>query len=71
MALDLGAEIHFVECTAPMALIRQRLKKRRWEIFRTRKTDFDPTTEWIKKHGFRVRVDQAPETLARNVLTKI
>ena len=81
LARDAGAEITFVECTAPAALIRQRLEQRRrdpravsdgrWEIFRAQKADFDPTGEWIKKHGFRVRVDQPPQELARNIFTKI
>jgi predicted kinase len=81
LARDLGAEVYFMECTAPLSLVRERLKKRlmdpkaisdgRWEIFRAQKADFDPTGEWIKKHGVRVRMDQPAEKLAAQLLAKI
>ncbi|MBI5585793.1 MAG: AAA family ATPase, partial [Deltaproteobacteria bacterium] len=81
LARDLGAEITFVECTAPASLIRQRLEQRRrdsqavsdgrWEIFRAQKADFDPTGEWIKRHGFRVQVDQPAEKLAPGIAAEI
>lgn len=81
LARDLGAEVCFVECTAPLSIIRDRLEKRgqdpravsdgRWEIFRAQKADFDLTRGWIKKHGLRVRVDQSPELLIRKILARI
>ncbi len=81
MARDRGAEVCFVECTAPLSIIRDRLEKRgqdpravsdgRWEIFRAQKADFDLTGGWIKKHGLRVRVDQSPEFLIRKILARI
>ncbi len=81
LARNLGADIHFVECRAPVTLIRQRLEARRqdpravsdgrWEIFRAQRADFDPTDDIIPQHGFRLRLDQPPEELVRNILTKI
>jgi hypothetical protein len=81
LARDLGAEVYFVECTAPLSLVRERLEKRlkdpravsdgRWEIFRAQKADFDPTGDWNKRHGFRVRMEQPPALLARNILKRI
>jgi hypothetical protein len=81
LARDLGAEVCFVECTAPLSIIRERLEKRgqdpqavsdgRWEIFRDQKADFDLTGRWIKKHGLRVRADQSPELLIRKILARI
>jgi aminoglycoside phosphotransferase family enzyme/predicted kinase len=81
LARNLGADIRFVECRAPMTLIRQRLEARRqdpravsdgrWELFRAQRTDFDPTEDIIPEHGFRLRLDQSPEDLARKLLAKI
>jgi aminoglycoside phosphotransferase family enzyme/predicted kinase len=81
LARDLGAEITFVECTAPASLIRQRLERRRrdpqavsdgrWEIFRAQRADFDPTEAWIKRNGFRVRMDQPAEKLAGKLAARI
>lgn len=81
LARNLGADIRFVECLAPMTLIRQRLEARRqdpraisdgrWELFRSQRADFDPTGDIIPEHGFRLRLDQPPEELARKILTKV
>jgi len=81
LARNLGADIRFVECRAPVTLIRQRLEARRrdpqavsdgrWELFRDQRADFDPTGDIIPQHGFRLRLDQPPKDLVRKILTKI
>jgi hypothetical protein len=81
LARNLGADIRFVECRASVSLIRQRLEARRqdpravsdgrWELFRTQRADFDPSGDIIPQHGFRIRMDQPPENLARKILSKI
>jgi aminoglycoside phosphotransferase family enzyme/predicted kinase len=81
LARNLGADIRFVECRAPVSLIRQRLEARRqdpravsdgrWELFRAQRADFDPTGDIIPQHGFRLRLDQPPEDLARKILIKV
>ncbi len=81
LARNLGADLRFVECRAPVSLIRQRLEARRqdpravsdgrWELFRAQRADFDPTGDIIPQYGFRIRMDQAPEELVRKILTRI
>jgi hypothetical protein len=81
LARNLGADIRFVECRAPVALIRQRLEARRhdpravsdgrWELFRAQRADFDPTGDIIPQHGFRLRLDQPPEELVRKIIARI
>ncbi len=79
LARSLGADIRFVECRAPVTLIRQRLEARRrdpravsdgrWELYRAQRADFDPTGDIIPQHGFRIRMDQPPDDLARKILS--
>jgi uncharacterized protein len=81
LAQDLGADLRFVECRAPVTLIRRRLEARRrapravsdgrWELFRAQRADFDPTGDIIPQHGFRLRLDQPPDDLAQKILAKI
>ena len=81
LARNLGADICFVECRAPVTLIRQRLEARRrdpravsngrWGLYRAQRADFDPTGDIILQHGFRIRMDQPPENLARKILSQI
>ena len=81
LARNLGADIRFVECRAPVTLIRQRLEARRrdpravsdgrWELFRAQRADFDSTGDIIPQHGFRLRLDQSPEELVRKIIAQI
>jgi uncharacterized protein len=66
LAEQLGAEIRFIECRAPVKIIRQRLEQRsrekevvsdgRWELYRQQRRDFDPVEGPVKAHSTRVPV---------------
>jgi uncharacterized protein len=72
------SSIRFVECRAPLKIIRQRLVQRaqeavavsdgRWEIFHQQRQDFDSVDEPVKSRHLLVRTQFPVEQLASKII---
>ncbi|MBI5603291.1 MAG: AAA family ATPase [Deltaproteobacteria bacterium] len=72
------ARIQFLECRAPLNIIRQRLDRRvqdpktisdgRWELFNQQRKDFDPIDEPVKSHLLRIQTIYPVEQLVQKVI---
>jgi aminoglycoside phosphotransferase family enzyme/predicted kinase len=73
--------IRFLECRAPLKVIRKRLDRRRletaavsdgrWEIFHQQRRDFDPLEEPIKSLCRSIRTIEPPESLVARLRTSL
>ena len=78
LAEKTNAWILFLECRAPLKIIRRRLAQRaqevmavsdgRWEIFNLQRMDFDPVDEPVKSKGLLVRTQFPVEQLASKII---
>lgn len=81
MAQKIGARIRFVECRAPLKIIRQRLAQRkqeakavsdgRPEIFNQQRQDFDPVEEPVKSKLLLIRATSPVDRLALKIIREL
>lgn len=78
LAKKKGARIRFLECRAPIKIIRQRLAQRaqesktisdgRWELFDQQRRDFDPVNDPLKSLLFQIQTTLPVDRLASIIL---
>jgi predicted kinase len=81
LAKKTGARIQFLECRAPLIIIRRRLAQRkqdtkaisdgRWEIFKYQRQDFDPVIDPVKSKWVGVKTTKPAEQITQNIIRDI